>query len=57
MEVSITFIKDEFGPKVLRYLKREEMLTLAVCVVCFILGLPHVTRVSRSAFLSLLSIA
>lgn len=48
VEVSITFIKDEFGPKVLRYLKREELLTLAVCVVCFILGIPHMTRVHRS---------
>lgn len=54
VEVSITFIKDEFGPKVLRYLKREELLTLTVCVVCFILGLPHVTRVRRSGILSLL---
>ncbi|XP_075882107.1 sodium- and chloride-dependent GABA transporter 1 isoform X2 [Nelusetta ayraudi] len=44
VEVSVTFIKDEFGPQVLRYLKREELLTLAVCVVCFILGIPHVTR-------------
>ncbi|XP_051277672.1 sodium- and chloride-dependent GABA transporter 1 isoform X2 [Dicentrarchus labrax] len=44
VEVAITFIKDEFGPVVLRFLKREELLTLAVCIVCFILGLPHVTK-------------
>lgn len=55
--MSITFIKDEFGPKVLRYLKREELLTLVVCVICFILGIPHVTRVSRSAILSCLIVA
>lgn len=52
VEVSITFIKDEFGPKVLRYLKTEELLTLAVCIVCFILGIPHVTRVRGNSALS-----
>ncbi|KAG8012023.1 Sodium-and chloride-dependent GABA transporter 1 [Nibea albiflora] len=44
VEVAITFIKDEFGREVLRFLKREELLTLLVCFLCFILGLPHVTR-------------
>lgn len=44
VEVAITFIKDEFGPQVLRFLKREELLVLAVCTVAFILGIPHVTR-------------
>lgn len=44
VEVAITFIKDEFGPKILRFLKREELLVLAVCVICFILGIPHVTK-------------
>ncbi|XP_034094102.1 LOW QUALITY PROTEIN: sodium- and chloride-dependent GABA transporter ine [Gymnodraco acuticeps] len=43
-EVAITFIKDEFGPQVLRFLKREELLTLAVCIVGFALGIPHVTK-------------
>ncbi|KAI4820976.1 hypothetical protein KUCAC02_028930 [Chaenocephalus aceratus] len=43
-EVAITFIKDEFGPQVLRFLKREELLTLAVCIVGFALGIPHVTE-------------
>ena len=45
VEVAVTFIKDEFGPQVLRFLKREELLVLAVCVVGFLLGIPHVTRV------------
>ncbi|XP_059192763.1 sodium- and chloride-dependent GABA transporter 1 isoform X2 [Centropristis striata] len=44
VEVAITFIKDEFGPQVLRYLKREELLALAVCVLCFVLGIPHITK-------------
>ncbi|XP_073322135.1 sodium- and chloride-dependent GABA transporter 1 isoform X2 [Pagrus major] len=43
-EVAVTFIKDEFGPEVLRYLKREELLTLVVCIVFFILGIPHITK-------------
>lgn len=44
VEVAITYIKDEYGAKVLRFLKREELLTLAVCMLCFILGIPHVTK-------------
>ncbi|XP_030000025.1 sodium- and chloride-dependent GABA transporter 1 isoform X2 [Sphaeramia orbicularis] len=44
VEVAITFIKDEFGPEILRFLKREELLVLAVCVICFILGIPHITK-------------
>ncbi|XP_034728087.1 sodium- and chloride-dependent GABA transporter ine isoform X2 [Etheostoma cragini] len=44
VEVAITFIKDEFGPQVLRFLKREELLTLAVCIIGFVLGIPHVTK-------------
>lgn len=45
VEVAITFIKDEFGPQILRFLKREELLTLVMCIVGFILGIPHVTKV------------
>ena len=48
VEVAVTFIKDEFGPKILRFLKREELLTLAVCAICFLLGIPHVTKVRQS---------
>ncbi|XP_020514533.2 sodium- and chloride-dependent GABA transporter ine isoform X1 [Labrus bergylta] len=44
VEVGVTFIKDEFGPRILRFLKREELVTLAVCVLGFILGIPHVTK-------------
>ncbi|XP_070689408.1 sodium- and chloride-dependent GABA transporter ine isoform X2 [Pempheris klunzingeri] len=44
VEVAVTFIKDEFGPEVLRFLKREELVTLAVCLVCFVLGIPHITQ-------------
>ncbi|XP_068166192.1 sodium- and chloride-dependent GABA transporter ine [Antennarius striatus] len=44
VEVAVTFLKDEFGPIILHYLKREELLTLVVCIVCFILGIPHVTQ-------------
>lgn len=47
VEVAITFIKDEFGPQVLRFIKREELLTLAVCIVCFVLGIPHITKVQH----------
>lgn len=45
VEVAVTFIKDEYGPKVMPYLKREEFLSLAVCIVCFLLGIPHITKV------------
>lgn len=41
----MTYIKDEFGVKVLPFLKREELLVLAVCFVCFVLGIPHITKV------------
>ncbi|XP_053181799.1 sodium- and chloride-dependent GABA transporter ine isoform X1 [Scomber japonicus] len=44
VEVAVTFIKDEFGHKIMGFLKREELLTLAVCIICFLLGLPHVTQ-------------
>ncbi|KAL6114201.1 uncharacterized protein ACO6RY_05024 [Pungitius sinensis] len=44
VEVTITFIKDELGPQVLRFLKREELLTLVMCIIGFILGIPHVTK-------------
>lgn len=41
----MTYIKDEFGAKVLPFLKREELLVLTVCFVCFALGIPHITKV------------
>ncbi|XP_029366289.1 sodium- and chloride-dependent GABA transporter 1 [Echeneis naucrates] len=44
VEVAVTFIKDEFGPKVLHFLRREELLALTVCVTCFVLGFPHITK-------------
>uniref|UniRef100_A0AAX7TH88 Transporter n=1 Tax=Astatotilapia calliptera TaxID=8154 RepID=A0AAX7TH88_ASTCA len=44
VEVAVTYIKDEFGVKVLPFLKREELLVLAVCFVCFVLGIPHITK-------------
>ncbi|XP_075896026.1 sodium- and chloride-dependent GABA transporter ine-like [Nelusetta ayraudi] len=44
VDVAITFIKDEFGHKALPYLRREELVTLVICAVGFILGLPHVTK-------------
>ncbi|XP_076006937.1 sodium- and chloride-dependent GABA transporter ine isoform X2 [Genypterus blacodes] len=44
VEVVVTFIKDEFGSRLLPFIKREELLTLAVCVLCFLLGIPHVTK-------------
>lgn len=44
VEVAVTFLKDEFGPKILPYLKREELLVLAVCIVGFVLGIPHITK-------------
>lgn len=44
VEVAITFLKDEFGTKILKFLKREELLALIVCLLCFLLGLPHITK-------------
>ncbi|XP_003451768.1 sodium- and chloride-dependent GABA transporter ine isoform X1 [Oreochromis niloticus] len=44
VEVAVTYIKDEFGAKVLPFLKREELLVLTVCFVCFALGIPHITK-------------
>uniref|UniRef100_A0A3B5A055 Transporter n=1 Tax=Stegastes partitus TaxID=144197 RepID=A0A3B5A055_9TELE len=44
VEVAVTFIKDEFGPKLLRFLKREELLVLTVCFLCFVLGIPHICK-------------
>ncbi|CAN9513221.1 unnamed protein product [Ophioblennius macclurei] len=44
VEVGLTFLKDEFGAKILRFLKREELLTLVVCTVGLLLGLPHITK-------------
>ncbi len=45
VEVAVTYIKDEFGPQILRFIKREELLALAVCITGLILGIPHVTKV------------
>ncbi|XP_077418378.1 sodium- and chloride-dependent GABA transporter 1 isoform X2 [Vanacampus margaritifer] len=44
VEVALTFIKDEFRAQILHFFKREELLTLVVCIVSFFLGLPHVTK-------------
>ncbi|XP_028313238.1 sodium- and chloride-dependent GABA transporter ine [Gouania willdenowi] len=44
VEVAVTFIKDQYGARLLPYIKREELLALAVCVVCFIFGIPHITK-------------
>ncbi|XP_062240750.1 sodium- and chloride-dependent GABA transporter ine [Platichthys flesus] len=44
VEVGVAFVKEQFGPKLLPYLKREELITLAVCFSCFILGIPHITK-------------
>ncbi|KAM8865278.1 sodium- and chloride-dependent GABA transporter ine isoform 1-T1 [Synchiropus picturatus] len=44
VEVGVTFIKDAFGAKILRFSKREELLALTVCIICFLLGLPHITQ-------------
>ncbi|XP_061907295.1 sodium- and chloride-dependent GABA transporter 1 [Entelurus aequoreus] len=44
LEVALTFIKDEFGPQMLRFFKREEVLALVVCIISFLLGIPHVTK-------------
>ena len=45
VEVAVTCIMDGFGPQVLRVFKRQEVLVLVVCVVGFLLGIPHITRV------------
>lgn len=45
-EVAVTFIMDGFGKKILRVLKKKELVVLAVCSVGFLLGIPHITRVN-----------
>ncbi|XP_041692332.1 sodium- and chloride-dependent GABA transporter ine isoform X1 [Coregonus clupeaformis] len=44
VEVAVTSIMDGCGPKVLRVLKRQEIIVLAVCVIGFLLGIPHITK-------------
>uniref|UniRef100_A0A4W5N7E4 Transporter n=1 Tax=Hucho hucho TaxID=62062 RepID=A0A4W5N7E4_9TELE len=44
VEVAVTSIIDGFGPKVPRVLKRQEVIVLAVCVMGFLLGIPHITK-------------
>uniref|UniRef100_A0A3B1IIJ0 Transporter n=1 Tax=Astyanax mexicanus TaxID=7994 RepID=A0A3B1IIJ0_ASTMX len=44
VEVAVTCIMDGFGVKVLRVFKRKELLVLVVCLVGFLLGIPHITR-------------
>lgn len=56
VEVAVTSVIDGFGPKVLRVLKRQEVIVLAVCVMGFLLGIPHITKVRWSCQILLLSI-
>ncbi|XP_070992609.1 sodium- and chloride-dependent GABA transporter ine-like [Oncorhynchus clarkii lewisi] len=44
VEVAVTSIMDGCGPKVLRVLKRQEIIVLTVCVIGFLLGIPHITK-------------
>ncbi|XP_036383442.1 sodium- and chloride-dependent GABA transporter ine [Megalops cyprinoides] len=44
VEVAVTFIMDGFRTKVLRVLKKKELVVLAVCSVGFLLGIPHITQ-------------
>ncbi|XP_061585128.1 sodium- and chloride-dependent GABA transporter ine isoform X2 [Cololabis saira] len=44
VDVVVTFLKDEFGPEVSRFLKKEELLVLVVCIACNVLGIPHVAK-------------
>uniref|UniRef100_A0A6Q2X553 Transporter n=1 Tax=Esox lucius TaxID=8010 RepID=A0A6Q2X553_ESOLU len=44
VEVAVTSIMDGFGPKLLRILKRQELIVLCVCVMGFLLGIPHITK-------------
>nr|QCI31496.1 sodium- and chloride-dependent GABA transporter ine [Grandidierella japonica] len=41
VEVIVTCIKDAFPGLVKRYIKRHEVLTLFVCIFCFLIGLPN----------------
>lgn len=50
VEVAVTFLKDELGSKILQFLKREELLALVVCLLGFLLGLPHITKGGIYAF-------
>ncbi|MBN3316730.1 INE protein, partial [Atractosteus spatula] len=44
VEVIVTCIMDGFGLKLLKYLKRKEIVVLAVCAVGFIVGIPNITQ-------------
>ncbi|KAL0979342.1 hypothetical protein UPYG_G00183900 [Umbra pygmaea] len=44
VEVAVTSIMDGFGPKILRVLKRQELVVLLVCIMGLLLGMPHITK-------------
>ncbi|KAM6965248.1 sodium- and chloride-dependent GABA transporter ine [Aplochiton taeniatus] len=44
VEVAVTCIMDEYGSKILRLVKRKELVVLAVCLFALLLGIPHITR-------------
>uniref|UniRef100_A0AAY4CJC5 Transporter n=2 Tax=Denticeps clupeoides TaxID=299321 RepID=A0AAY4CJC5_9TELE len=44
VEVAITCFMDGFSSKPFRFLRRKELLVLAVCAVGLLLGIPHITR-------------
>ena len=46
LEVVITTLQDAYGKWIKTYLKRHEVLVLIMCLVSFVLGLPHVMQVS-----------
>ena len=45
VEVIVTSLKDAFGAWVRRYLKRNEVLVLLVCLVSVLCGLPNIFQV------------
>lgn len=50
VEVIVTSLKDSFGPWIRRYLKRQEVLVLIVCLVSLLCGIPYITKVYFSFF-------
>lgn len=50
VEVINTCIFDHFGHKLENIPRRKELVSFAVCVVCFLCGLPHVTKAGMYIF-------
>lgn len=50
VEVMVTSLMDQFGPKLLRFFKRKEFFVLALCAAASLLGIPCVMQVGIYVF-------